>query len=708
MLARSLDYERTLSEVAQLSVPEFADWCGVDVVQPDGSLRQITSGHPDPRIEDFLMELRRRYRQEKGTSEGAMHVIATGESELMTDVRNAPRIEIPSAESGLYETLSARSYMIVPMVARGRTIGALTFLSTREGRNYTPVDLDFAHHLARRFALAADNSRLYQEAEEARERLTFLARASELLAQTLELERTLEQVAYLTVPRLADWCAIELVGEDGSVYNAATAHTDPEKVKFAEEIRKRYPADPSSPTGVPNVIRTGKSEFYSEIPDEMLVQAIDDPEQLRLMREIGLSSILIVPLTARARTLGALTLVHAESGRSYNEEDLRFAEDLARRAAIAVDNARLYTQEHHAVVTLQQSLLPRQLPDIPGIEFAARYLPATSEVDVGGDWYDAIALGDGSVGLVIGDVAGHGLEAAAVMGQFRNALRAYALEGGGPGAAVERLNRLTRTFEQNDMATLVYGEFDAGTSSMRFVRAGHPPPLVRSPDGRVTAVNGQGSLPVGVSPNARYEASLLDLSPDTTLLLYTDGLVERRGEALEDGIARLERILADAPDSLEELCDHVIEQSAPDPERADDIAVLALRPVEVDAASFHTSLRAEPSELSRLRRMLMRWLRATQATAQQIYDITIAAGEASANAIEHAYGARPARFEVEGTLEGDTVTVWVRDSGSWRAPRGRHRGRGLKLIDALMEDVRIERRKEGTEVMMRRRIGSEG
>jgi serine phosphatase RsbU (regulator of sigma subunit)/anti-sigma regulatory factor (Ser/Thr protein kinase) len=708
VLARSLDYERTLAEVAQLSVPEFADWCGVDVVQADGSLRQITSGHPDPLIEEFLLELRRRYRREMGTSRGAMHVIATGESELESDVQGAPQIVIESAEeTGLYETLAPRSYMIVPMIARGRTVGALTFLSTREGLHYGDVDLDFAQHLARRFALAADNARLYHDAELARERLSFLARASELMAETLDLGETLEQVAYLVVPRLADWCAIELVGEDGSVRNAATAHVDPEKVKFAEEVRRRYPVDPEAATGVPNVIRTGRSELYPGITDAMLAASIDDPEQLETARELGLSSVLIVPLIARARTLGALTLVHAESGRSYDEEDLRFAEDLARRAAVAVDNARLYTAEHKAVVTLQQSLLPRQLPDIPGMAFAARYLPATSELDVGGDWYDAISLGDGNVGLVIGDVAGHGIEAAAVMGQFRNALRAYALDGVGPAAAVERLNRLTRTFEQNDMATLVYGEFDASINSMQFVRAGHPPPLLRDAQGNVTAINGRGSLPVGVSPNAHYEAATLELAPGSTLLLYTDGLVERRGETLEVGIARLERVLADAPEALEELCDHVIETAAPDPQRADDIAVLALRPVEVDATAFHTSLRAEPGELSRLRRMLMRWLRATKASAQEIYDITIACGEASANAIEHAYGARPASFEVEGAVEGDSVVLRVRDHGSWRAPRGQHRGRGLKLIDALMEDVRIERRDDGTEVMMRRRIGVE-
>jgi serine phosphatase RsbU (regulator of sigma subunit)/anti-sigma regulatory factor (Ser/Thr protein kinase) len=707
VLARSLDYDRTLAEVAQLSVPEFADWCGVDVVQPDGSLRQITSGHPDPRIEEFLMELRRRYRQEKGTSEGAMHVIATGKSELVADVRGAPRIGIAAGEeSGLYEELSPRSYMIVPMVARGRTIGALTFLSTREGLHYGATDLDFAHHLARRFALAVDNARLYNDAELARERLTFLARASELMAETLELEATLKKVAYLVVPRLADWCGIELLGEDGRIYNAATAHVDPEKVKFAEDMRNRFPVEPDAPTGVPNVIRTGQSELFPEITDEMLVAGIEDPEQLQMARELGLSSIMIVPLTARARTLGTLTLVYAESGRRYDEEDLRFAEDLARRAAVAVDNARLYTQEHHAVVTLQQSLLPRQLPDIPGMEFAARYVPATSEVDVGGDWYDAISLGDGNVGFVIGDVAGHGLEAAAVMGQFRNALRAYALDGAGPAAAVDRLNRLTRTFEQNDMATLVYGEFDSSANRMRFVRAGHPPPLLLLPDGSVVGVNGRGSLPVGVSPNSHYEADTVELAPDTTLLLYTDGLVERRGETLEVGIARLERVLADAPEALEALCDHVIDTAAPDPDRADDIAILALRPVPVDATAFRTSLRAEPGELSRLRRMLMRWLRATTASAQEIYDITIACGEASANAIEHAYGARPANFEVEGAVDGDLVTLRVRDFGSWRAPRGQHRGRGLQLIDALMEDVQIERGEQGTEILMRRRIGA--
>jgi GAF domain-containing protein/anti-sigma regulatory factor (Ser/Thr protein kinase) len=707
VLARSLDYERTLAEVAQLAVPEFADWCAVDIVQPDGSLRQITSGHPDPRMEELLMDLRRRYRAEKGQSEGVMHVIASGESELATDVAGQPRMNISEDEEELYETLSPRSYIIIPLVARGRTIGALTFLSTIPGRHYGLTDLDFAEHLARRFGLAVDNSRLYQDAESARDRLSFIAEASELLASSLELEETLQQVAMLAVSSLADWCSIELVDDDGQLRNAATAHVDPAKVAMAQELRGRYPIDPDDPTGVPNVIRTGRSELYPEITDELLVEGARDDEQLALLRGLGLRSVLIVPLAARGHTLGAITLVSAESGRTYGSEDLRFGEDLARRAAVAVDNSRLYSREHRAAVTLQKSLLPRQLPDVPGVQFAARYLPATSELDVGGDWYDAIPLADGSVGVAIGDVVGHGIEAAAVMGQFRNALRAYVLDGRGPDAAVERLNRLTRTFDQNDMATLAYAVIDTSGGSIRYVRAGHPPPLVRRADGVVTQLNGKGALPVGVAPNVRYPASTLKWSPGSTLLLYTDGLVERRGKSLDEGIAQLEAVLSNAPDSLEELCDHVLEALVPEVQRDDDIALLAVRPLEMESEHFQATLRAEPTELARLRRLLMRWLRLTGASAQEIYDITIATGEACANAIEHAYGARPARFEVEGSFEEGAVELCVRDFGNWRAPRGAHRGRGLQLIEALMEDVEIARTERGTEVRMSRQLAGE-
>ena len=575
LVARSLDYEHTLAEVASLMVPELADWCAVDVVQPDGSLRQITSGHPDPELEELLMELRRLYREEKGSSEGAMHVIATGESELATDVRDQPRIDIPEEVRRIYARLAPRSYMIVPMVARGRTVGALTVLSTREGRHYREADLSFAEELARRFALAVDNARLYEEANRARERLAFIANASELLARSLDLEQTLDQFARLAVPRLGDWCSIELKDEAGEIRNAATAHVDPEKVKLAEGLRTRYPIDSEDPTGVANVIRTGHAEIYPQIDDDLLARGARDAEHLRLIRELGLRSAIIVPLTARGRTLVALTLIHAESGRRFDEEDLHFAQELAGRAAVAVDNASLYTREHEAVVALQQSLLPARLPEVDAVEFGVRYLPATSELDVGGDWYDGFLLGPNRVGIAIGDVTGHGVEAAATMGQFRHGLRAYAFDGGTPASVIARLNSFTTTFTRPGMATLVYGELDLGRGELQFVRAGHPPPLLRDRGGRVSRLESGGGLPCGIDDSAHYEAEKVVVDQGSTLVMYTDGLVE--GEGLEAGIRRLEGLLATTDDAPPALCEHVLEEMAVESSRPDDIAILALR-----------------------------------------------------------------------------------------------------------------------------------
>lgn len=575
LVARSLDYEHTLAEVASLMVPELADWCAVDVVQPDGSLRQITSGHPDPELEELLMELRRLYREEKGSSEGAMHVIATGESELATDVRDQPRIDIPEEARRIYARLAPRSYMIVPLVARGRTIGALTVLSTREGRHYREADLSFAAELARRFALAVDNARLYEEANGARERLAFIANASELLARSLDLEQTLDQFARLAVPRLGDWCSIELKDEAGEIRNAATAHVDPEKVKLAEGLRTRYPIESEDPTGVANVIRSGHAEIYPQIDDELLAKGARDAEHLRLIRELGLRSAIIVPLTARGRTLGALTLIHAESGRRFDEADLHLAQELAGRAAVAVDNASLYTREHEAVVALQQSLLPARLPEIDAVEFGVRYLPATSELDVGGDWYDGFLLGPNRVGIVIGDVTGHGVEAAATMGQFRHGLRAYAFDGGSPESVIERLNCFTTTFTRPGMATLVYGEIDLDRGELQFVRAGHPPPLLRDRCGRVSRLEAGGGLPCGIDGSAHYEAEKVVVDQGSTLVMYTDGLVE--GEGLEAGIRRLEGLLATTDDAPPALCEHVLAEMAVESSRPDDIAILALR-----------------------------------------------------------------------------------------------------------------------------------
>jgi len=307
---------------------------------------------------------------------------------------------------------------------------------------------------------------------------------------------------------------------------------------------------------------------------------------------------------------------------------------------------------------------------------------------------------------VIGDVAGHGLEAAAVMGQFRNALRAYALDGAGPAAAVDRLNRLTRTFEQNDMATLVYGEFDSTVNSLRFVRAGHPPPLVRAPDGTVTGVNGRGSLPVGVAHNSQYEADTLELAPNTTLLLYTDGLVERRNEPIDAGLGRLAAAASDSPGHAGTLASRLV-AAIPGSARPDDVAVLVLSRREAAGGSLTVRLPAEATSLGPLRERLRRWLDAEGLDRTEAADVLLAVGEAASNAIEHPLEPAPAAIVVTlARMEGDTVRISIRDHGRWdEQPSAPHRGRGMNIMQAIAGELAIDRTPEGTIVTIHHRKG---
>src|SRR3954469_844763 len=272
----------------------------------------------------------------------------------------------------------------------------------------------------------------------------FLDAASQALAASLDPVQTLDEVARLAAPGLADWCAVQLAAEfRGSYEQIAVAHVDPDKVRWARELQERYPPDPGAPTGAPEVIRSGRSELYPVIDAALLEAVALDEDQLALVRELQMHSVMVVPLTARGRTLGAMTFVWAESGRQYSTRELELAEEVGRRAGIALDHARLFAREHATAAILQRALLPATLPEPPGYELVVRYVPSDARDHAGGDWYDAFVLGDGRLGIVIGDVGGRGMTAAATMGQIRNALRAYALKGAaGPHAVIDDLHTL--------------------------------------------------------------------------------------------------------------------------------------------------------------------------------------------------------------------------------------------------------------------------
>ena len=413
-----------------------------------------------------------------------------------------------------------------------------------------------------------------------------------------------------------------------------------------------------------------------------------------------------VPLLAEDEVTGVL-VAGAEPPREFGGEDLTLLRLAAERVGLAIAHARVYEREHRIAETLQRSLLPDRLPDLPGLEVAARYLPAASEAEVGGDWYDVIPIAGGAVGLVMGDVAGKGLAGASMVGRLRSALRAYALEGEDGGRVVERLNRLLWTeADESQMATMLYVIVDPAASTVRWVNAGHPPPLLIG-GGEVDYLRGDSSVPLGVLPFPTYEEVMAPFSPGQSLLLYTDGLVERPGEHLDEGLERLAGCVRDAPESPQSLLDHLVECLVPPGGAPDDVALLTLTNLPVPER-FKIEFPSEPESLAPIRSMLRRWLSHAGADDIEIAEITTACGEAATNAIEHAGTSNGATFEVSGRREGAEIEIAVRDHGSWRAGRDDDQGRGLELMRTLMDTVAVEPGAGGTIVSLRRRLGQAG
>jgi serine phosphatase RsbU (regulator of sigma subunit)/anti-sigma regulatory factor (Ser/Thr protein kinase) len=386
--------------------------------------------------------------------------------------------------------------------------------------------------------------------------------------------------------------------------------------------------------------------------------------------------------------------------RVFTVEERDLLQLAADRAALAIEQAMLYEQRRLAEA-LQRQLLPAQLTGVTGIELASRYLPASGE-SLGGDWYDAFMLPGGRIVVCVGDVVGHGLQAAAVMAQLRTALRAYAVDGSDAASTVERVNRLMWQLGPTVMTTLAYVVIDPGAESLGLVNAGHPPPLVVPPDGDPEYLPLQGTLALGASPLVNYRCEAHPFPTGSTIVLYTDGLVERRGQSIDEGLERLS-VLARGAGNLEALCDTLVEHMVP-PDAPDDIAIAAAR---IPAISERLTARwpAEKEALVGVRQVLRRWLTAHGATEDETFDITVASQEACANAVEHAYGPGRSTFQIEATYTPGRVRLVIRDEGRWRAPRGTHRGRGLPLMRALMEHVDVEHTDRGTTVVLERSIG---
>ncbi len=374
----------------------------------------------------------------------------------------------------------------------------------------------------------------------------FLAQVGTTLSSSLDYRTTLAGVARLAVPHLADWCVVDVCEDDGFLDRVAVAHQDPEKVALAHELQERYPPDPDSSYGVARVLHTGRPELVAEIPEPLLEEAAHDAEHREILQDLGLESYLVVPLVARGRTLGTITLVSAESGRRYGPDDLELAEELARRAALAVDNARLYRERSETARALQGSLLPSGLPDVPGVEVGLRYLPA-GEADVGGDFYDVFDTtvrcregspepsGPSSWGVVIGDVCGKGAEAAAVLALARYTVRAVAMHEKCPTEILAGLNeamlRQRREHDDHKFCTVAYARLEADDAErgakVSLSLGGHPAPVLLEVGGSTRRV-GEPGRALGVFDDPGLTPQEARLAPGDALVFYTDGVTEAR------------------------------------------------------------------------------------------------------------------------------------------------------------------------------------
>jgi serine phosphatase RsbU (regulator of sigma subunit)/anti-sigma regulatory factor (Ser/Thr protein kinase)/GAF domain-containing protein len=550
-----------------------------------------------------------------------------------------------------------RSAIVIPLIADEAALGVIAVARNPQqppfGTDYLDLVSDFARHAALALALAAGRehalNRQLAQADTvddalrvAAEELRRLWRARRVLAVTFPNNRQGAETA-------SDGIDLVSVG-DATHWAELPNHLQRKLCSLRDgDLLRPYAAEP------------GTAGIALQHPDGVVVVWIDLAVQ-------------------RPFTLEDQTLLSMQAG----------------RLGQALHRVHQVDQQRETALALQHAILgPAYLP--PG--FAVRYQAASRPLQVGGDWYDVVDLDDGRIGLVVGDCVGHGLGAATVMGQLRSACRALLLERPSPRVALAGLDRFAERLPGARCTTAVCAVLNSGTGELVYSSAGHPPAIVMHADGTIRIIEDGRTIPVGVRPDRRRPEARLTLPARSVLLLYTDGLVERRHTGLDDGIAEVCALLRESRDAeLEHLASQIMQRLAPSDGYQDDVALLLYRhpaPLQIDFP-------ADANRLADVRSSLRSWLIRAEVDPDQIHYVLVAAGEAVSNSIEHGHRESPEGvIRLRASVGADVVRLTIVDSGTWKPPRSaaqRHRGRGIQLMQALMQDVTIDRETDGTTV----------
>ena len=584
----------------------------------------------------------------------------------------------------LRKVVGVGTLLAVPLRAADRKVIGVLEVGAHDPEFMTPNRRQVIQGVAEQCGLALERAQLHADAERTAAAAAFVAELAETLERSTTVSSRARRLVELLTAERATFAAVHLLEEGDAALIAVSGSRPPETGDDARWSEYLHEA-----------IATGRTV----LPRSSEADAIRGNE----------TRTLILPLRARGSVIGALTIRTAADARWAPAIPPAFAREIASRAAVRIDNALLYERERDVSHSLQLGLLGGGLPEVDGVVITAAYRPGTEMLEVGGDWYDAFSLPSGTIALVVGDVVGHGLEAAVAMGQLRGAVSALA-QTGSPAALLGRLDAFVENVPSAATATLAYVELDVDSGRIRYACAGHPPPLVvGAADGTAKYLWDGRSPPLGaVLGDARAEA-VDRLEDGETLVLYTDGLIERRGESLDVGLERLAESAARHIRAAQTLADDISDGLLRGEVQDDDVCVLTVHLQPVASVFCHT-LVASPSELARFRSRLRAWLVRHHLDIGVVHSTVLAVSEAVANAIEHGYMSDGEGIvSVDARLtESDELEITVRDEGTWRERRrGEERGRGLPIIEAIVDEVSIDRSNGATVVRMRRSTANE-
>jgi PAS domain S-box-containing protein len=685
VLASSLDVGAVCDALANVTIQRFADWCFV-VLRQDGKANTVAIAHKDKRLLRYVEEF--SDRSAIGPDTQLEEILRTRRPYLIERIlpEQLPAIARDEGHLEVLLRLQMHSLMVLPIVAEHDSYGAITIVSSESGRVFDRTDLDVATNVANRAGVAIENAIAFARERRTAQTLRFVGRINQLLFESTDVAATFERVARMVAAEIGDACSIvRLEGE--AVRVQVAVHRDPLRNAILAELRGKRTLRPDAEAELAQSLR--KHQIIVRDPDDIeAVRARAWPYLMPQIEATDPKTTVIAPLYSAPATYGALIAYFSE--RTYDRHrDLALLEEVAARLSVALARAETFERERKIASTLQQASLPVLIPKPGGIRFDAAYLPAGDEAEVGGDWYDAVELDDGSVVVSVGDVTGHGIEAAAIMSKVRHAMGILPRHVSDPTSILDSAEWFLRKRYPEAIVTAFVGIVSPDRKTFRFANAGHPWPYLRRAKGDVMQL-ACGGLPLGIRhAHEPAPSRSIDLHDGDALVLYTDGLVEWGRDVLE-GERRLEQLLASEAIVASVSPAKLVERTCLSGKPKDDVAVLTV----TLGASPTWSFGAEDARAAADARLhFVDFLKTRADDFDFIARAELVFGELLGNVVRHA----PGPVEIQLYWNGASAVLHIIDTGAafdaeTSLPNDplSERGRGLFIVRRLARDVRIE------------------